>query len=119
MLNIFISDTNPLPPCNHVLLDSNASIREVMRGGIQSIVSPHNALFTDLSWFILFGYVLVHVCVVGYLDVLSEVHISMFFRWMYILVRPCHKYFLYSMCTIVGAIPIHFIVNCIACVRVL
>ena len=57
--------------------------------------------------------------VVGYLDVLSEVHISMFVRWMYILVRPCHKYFLYSMCTIVGSIPIHFIVNCIACVRVL
>ena len=80
-------------------------------------VAPINALFSDLSWFILFGYVLVHVCVVGYLDVLSEVHISMFVRWMYILVRPCHKYFLYSMCTIVGSIPIHFIVNCIACIR--
>jgi hypothetical protein len=29
---------------------------------------------------------LVHVYMVGYLDVLSEVHISIFVRWMYILV---------------------------------
>jgi hypothetical protein len=50
------------------------------------VCSPHIALFSDLSWFILFGYFLVHVYMVGYLDVLSEVHISMFVRWMYILV---------------------------------
>uniref|UniRef100_A0A0A9EIY2 Uncharacterized protein n=1 Tax=Arundo donax TaxID=35708 RepID=A0A0A9EIY2_ARUDO len=35
MLNIFISNTNPLPPCSHALLDSNAWIREVMHGDIQ------------------------------------------------------------------------------------